>query len=118
MDAIKYDDYQGNGHNHTLDQICSGNCHEAAHDCIAYDNNRTNDHGNMVVSAKKTGKQCSDSFESGCRIRNKENKDDNGRNAHQDILIVLKTTGKEIGNSNGITYDGVTAQALRYDQPV
>ena len=23
MDAIKYDDYQGNGHNHTLDQICS-----------------------------------------------------------------------------------------------
>ena len=70
------------------------NCHEAAHDCIAYDNNRTNDHGNMVVSAKKAGKQCSDSFESGCRIRNKENKDDNGRNAHQDILIVLKTTGK------------------------
>jgi len=55
MDAIKYDDYQGNGHNHALDQVCSGNCHEAAHNGITYDNNCTNDHCNVIIGTEKAG---------------------------------------------------------------
>ena len=55
MDAIKYDDDQGNGHNHALDQVCSGNCHEAAHNGITYDNNCTNDHCNVIIGTEKAG---------------------------------------------------------------
>ena len=93
VNAIKYDHDQGNRHNDTLDQVGGRYRQETAHNGIADNDDRTDDHGHVVIHAKQAGEQGSDGFKAGCGIRNKEDQDDDRGDAHQDILMVMVASG-------------------------
>ena len=118
MNAIKYDHDQGNRHNDTLDQVGGRYRQETAHNGIADNDDRTDDHGHVVIHAKQAGEQGAYGLKSGSRIRDKENQDDDGRDAHQDVLLIMKSSGEEIRNSDGIADNGIAAKPLCHNQPV
>ena len=87
-DAKEHNDHQGNTHDNALDQVRGGYGHETAQNRITDNDNSACDHGNMIVHAKQTVKQCSHCLETRCRIGDEEDQDHNGGNAHQYILFI------------------------------
>ena len=43
---------------------------------------------------------------------------DDGRDAHQDVLLIMKSSGEEIRDSDGIADNGIAAKPLCHNQPV
>ena len=92
VDAIKHDDNQRERHDDTLDQVSRGYSEESAKDRVANDDNSSDDHCHMVVYLIEARKQCSDSFKSRCGVRDEEDKNGECGDAHQDILIIAKSS--------------------------
>ena len=94
VDTVKYNDDQRDGHNNTLDEVSGRHCHKAAHDSISYNNNGAYDHGNVIICSEQAGEQGSDSLKSGRGVRDKENQDDDGRDAHMIPAGESQTNGE------------------------
>ena len=73
------------------DRVCGGNRHEPSHNRITDDDDSAGDHGGMVVYAKKAVEQSSHRLEAGSRVGDKEDENNDGGNAHQDILLIPVT---------------------------
>ena len=43
---------------------------------------------------------------------------DDGRDAHQDVLLIMNSSGEEIRDSDGIADNGIAAKPLCHNQPV
>ena len=118
MDVVEYDHDQGNCHDDTLDQVGGGDRQKSSHNGVTYNNNGTHDHSHMIINAEQAGEQSSDSLKTGSGVRDKENQNHDSRDTHQDVLFIVKSSGKEIRNGDSIADYGVTAQPLGYNQPV
>ena len=75
-------------------------------------------HGCVVVKAEQTVKKSSDCLKAGCGIGNKENQDNDGRNAHQNIFLIPIPAGEELGYGDSVADNGIPAQPFCNNQPV
>lgn len=72
----------------------------------------------MIIDSEQTVKERSDSFEPGCSIWNKKDKNDNCSDASQNVSLIAISSGKEFRYRNRAQFGRITAQTLRYDKPV
>ena len=118
VNSVKNNNDQSNAHYNTLNQICGRNSHKSTHNSISDNHYSAYNHGCVVVKAEQTVKKSSDCLKAGCGIGNKENQDNDGRNAHQNIFLIPIPAGEELGYGDSVADNGIPAQPFCNNQPV
>ena len=72
----------------------------------------------MIIHAKERLKQFAAGRESGCRIGDKENQNDDSRNSHKEIFLIVVSMREKVRNGNRMIVLGINPQALCNKQPV
>ena len=109
--AEHHDDAQGDGHNHRLDQVHSGDGAEATHGGIADDDDGAHDHGEHVIPAEQTVEQLTDRRQAGGHIGHEEHQNDERGDTHNDGLFLPVALGDKAGDGDGVQFHAVTPQA-------
>ncbi len=72
----------------------------------------------MIVKAEQRIKELAARRKARGGVRDKEYQDDKRRDAHQDIFLLVKSAGEEVGDSDRADLMGVDTQLLCDKQPV
>ena len=118
LHAEAYNDDERNGHEDGLDQVGERNGHKAAHHRVQHDHDAADDHCRMILHTKEAVEERADGLEAGRRVRDKENKDHDRRDAGEQMLLIAIAAGEKVGDRDGAEFGRIPAQAARDDQPV
>ena len=110
--------HQRDGHDDALDQVGGGHGQKAAQNGIENDHCRAYQHGDHVVKAEQAVEQLADGGKAGSGIGDEEDQNDQGGNAQQHLLVILKALGEELRHGDGVDLRGVDPQSLGHQQEV
>ena len=110
--------HQRDGHHDALDQVGDRRRQKAAHGRVYHDHQSADDHGGQVIQPQQAGEQLTAGRKAGGGVGHEEHHDHHGRNAAEQVFVVMIPLGKEFGHGNGPQPVAVHADALGHHQPV
>ena len=119
VNAEDEDHKEGDRHHDGLDQARDRGSQETAHGAVADDDRRGDQHGAQIVHVgEEVGKELAAGREAGSGVGDKEDDDDQRRNALDQTALVAEAMGEKVGDRDRAQLLGIAAQALGHDQPV
>ena len=111
-------DDEGAGHDDGLDQVHGGHGTEAAHRGIADNDHGADDHRQQVIPAEQAVEQLADSGQAGGHIGHEEDQDNQGRDAHDDRLLLPVALGDKRRDGDGVQFHTVAADFPGHQQKI
>ena len=106
-------------HERALDEVGRADGEISADERVEEHDDGTEDHHRRVVEPEERREQLTASHKAASRVNREEDERDDGRNRHEDMLVVVKAVREEVGDGDGVVrHLGVLAQTLRHELPI